>query len=429
MQQKKVLIITYYWPPSGGAGVQRWLKFIKYLPDHGWKPVVYTAENGEYPVLDEQLSKEIPNNIEVLKTPIWEPYGWYKKLTGRKKEDKINSSFLSENKKRSKTLENISIWIRGNLFIPDARKFWVAPSVKYLTKYLQKNKIDAIISSGPPHSMHLIAMDLKKKFNIPWIADFRDPWTNIDYYKDLNLTKRSDKKHKQLERSVLNNADVALTVGKTLGKELAKLGSKNVKVIENGYDPNDFSNKNNALDSNFTLSHIGSFSPSRNHPVLWKALKELIDENDEFANIFQLKLIGKVDHSVKESIDQYGLSDYVKYIAYLPHHQVIKEQSSSHVLLLMVNNTPNAKGIVTGKVFEYMASNRPILVIGPKDGDLSEIIKESITGIVCDYDEKTKIKATILDLYYKKITLSPTTGKYSRTRLTEKLSTLLNDLI
>ena len=196
---KKVLILTYYWPPSGGAGVQRWLKFVKYLQEFGWEPIVYTAENGEMPVIDNSLQKDIPENITILKTKIWEPYSFYKTFIGRKKDDKINASFLSENKKTSFT-EKISVWIRGNFFIPDARKYWIKPSVKYLKDYLEKNPVDVIISSGPPHSMHLIAMGLKKQFpNIKWLADFRDPWTDIDFYEELMLSKSSDAKHKQLK--------------------------------------------------------------------------------------------------------------------------------------------------------------------------------------------------------------------------------------
>ena len=429
MNNKKVLIITYYWPPSGGAGVQRWLKFVKYLPKNGWDPIVYTTENGEYPVLDHQLAKEIPENVEVIKTPIWEPYSWYKKLSGRKKNDNINSGFLSENKKKSKLIEHISVWIRGNWFIPDARKFWIKPSIKHLSNYLKNNKVEAIISSGPPHSMHLIALALKNKFNLPWIADFRDPWTNIDYYQDLKLSKSSDLKHKRLEKKVLENANITLSVGKTLGEELRNLGAGNIKVIENGYDPDDFKRKTKKLDNKFTLAHIGSFTPSRNHPILWNSLKELIEENNEFANDFQLKLIGKIDHSVKESIEKNNLSKFVEYKSYIPHDQVIQEQASSHALLLLVNNTPNAKGIVTGKVFEYMASERPVLVIGPKDGDLAEIMNQSNAGIVCDYNEKEKLKKTILDLYSKKIELKPSIEKFSRPYLTKKLGQILNELI
>jgi hypothetical protein len=200
---KKVLILTYYWPPSGGAGVQRWLKFVKYLRNFGWEPVVYTALNGEMPVIDLSLEKDVPKDITILKTKIWEPYSIYKTFIGRKKDEKINASFLSETKKKS-FAEKISVWIRGNYFIPDARKYWIKPSIKYLTDYLNKNKIDVIISTGPPHSMHLIALGLKQHFpNIKWMADFRDPWTNIDFYSELMLSESADRKHKDLELNFL----------------------------------------------------------------------------------------------------------------------------------------------------------------------------------------------------------------------------------
>ena len=199
---KRVLIISYYWPPSGGAGVQRWLKFVKYLRSFGWEPVVYTPENPEFPETDLSLAKDIPPGLEVIKQPIWEPYDTYKKLLGQKKEDKINAAFLSEKKKNS-MLENFSVWVRGNFFIPDARKFWIRPSVKFLLNYLETNPVKAVISTGPPHSMHLIAMALAKKIKLPWLADFRDPWTNIDFYKDLRLSARADARHKKLEKKVL----------------------------------------------------------------------------------------------------------------------------------------------------------------------------------------------------------------------------------
>nr|CBL87543.1 glycosyl transferase protein, family 1 [uncultured Flavobacteriia bacterium] len=195
MTKKKVLIITYYWPPSGGAGVQRWLKFIKYLPNYNWNPTVFTVRNGEYPVLDEVLLKDVPEHINVIKGPIWEPYSFYKKITGRKKYDRINSSFLSQKRKKMVLFEKLSIWIRGNFFIPDARRFWIKPSIRILSKILEQNTFDAIISTGPPHSTHLIASTLAKRFSIPWLADFRDPWTNIDFYKDLMLSHWADRKH------------------------------------------------------------------------------------------------------------------------------------------------------------------------------------------------------------------------------------------
>ena len=425
---KKVLIITYYWPPSGGAGVQRWLKFAKYLSDFGWEPIIYTVENGEYPVLDYDLLDEVPKGITVLKTPIWEPYSIYKKFTGRKKEDKINSGFLSE-KKNPKLLDKLSIWIRGNLFIPDARKFWIKPSVNFLTNYLIDNPVDIVVSSGPPHSSHIIALKLKEKNKLPWLADFRDPWTNIDYYKELLLSKKSDLKHKKLENIVLNKADKVITIGKSLSEELKALGANNIDVIENGFDPDDFqSNEYISLDKKFSIAHIGSFTPSRNHIIFWQAIKELIDENSNFSKELKLQLVGKVDYSVKMNIEKYGLEKHVNYIGYVPHGEVIEYQKKANLLLLMINNTPNAKGIITGKVFEYIASKRPILVVGPEDGDLSTIINTTKSGIVCGFDDVKKLKLTLLRLYNNEINFEPNPAAYSRKSLTKKLSEILNQL-
>tara|TARA_B100000614_G_C14536959_1_gene488795 strand:- start:396 stop:1682 length:1287 start_codon:yes stop_codon:yes gene_type:complete len=426
---KRVLIITYYWPPSGGAGVQRWLKFVKYLRSFNWEPIVFTIENGEFPVLDYDLNKEIPDGVEVLKVPAWEPYKMYKLFSGKKKTDGINSGFLSE-KKGSSLVESLSKWIRGNLFIPDARKFWIKPANQFLNHYLQNNAIDVIISSGPPHSTHLIGLSLKNKFQIPWLSDFRDPWTNIDFYKDLKLTKIADQKHKKLENDVLVQSDIVLTIGKQLSKELKTLGAKRVEIIENGFDPQDFlDDTNHELDEKFSIAHIGSFTPSRNHLVLWKALSHLVDEQEEFKSKLEIKLIGKVDYSVLQSIKDFGLDTYLKKIEYVSHSEVIKHQKTSKLLLLMVNNTPNAKGIVTGKVFEYMASKRPILAIGPKDGDLGEILTQTSSGIVCDYDNVENLSSTIWRIFKDDTKFENNISLYSRVELTEKLVNLLNEVI
>ena len=428
MTKKKVLIITYYWPPSGGAGVQRWLKFIKYLPNYNWNPTVFTVRNGEYPVLDEALLKDVPEDINVIKGPIWEPYSFYKKITGRKKHDRINSSFLSQKRKKMVLFEKLSIWIRGNFFIPDARRFWIKPSIRILSKILEQNTFDAIISTGPPHSTHLIASTLAKRFSIPWLADFRDPWTNIDFYKDLMLSHWSDRKHRRLEKMVLSQADLVLTVGQTLAEELKELGSNNVHVVENGFDSKDLILQRPALDDKFTIAHIGSFTPSRNHKAFWIAISELIEEDNQFSKNFQLKLIGNIDFSVLESIKEFNLSSHLNHIPYLAHNLVVEQQMKSHLLLLLVNNTPNAKGIITGKIFEYMASSRPTLVIGPKDGDVSKIVKDCNAGEICDFSDVQHIKKYILDIFYKRVHYNPSVDAYSREKLTNKLSTLLHSI-
>jgi glycosyltransferase involved in cell wall biosynthesis len=434
---RKVLILTYYWPPSGGAGVQRWLKFVKYMRFFGFEPVVYTAEGGEIPVIDNSLQKDIPNGVEVLKSKIWEPYGFYKKFIGRKKNDKINASFLSENKKPGLT-EKISIWIRGNFFIPDARKFWIKPSINYLNAYLKNNEVDYIISSGPPHSMHMIALGLKKQnIKLKWIADFRDPWTNIDFYEKLSLTRLADKKHHNLELKVLQNANIVLSVGETMNKEFQEIYKKNggtnfekFKVITNGFDDEDLKSDEISKDEKFSIAHIGTLVKDRNPDVLWKVLQKICRENENFKTKLEIKLVGKIDVFVKEAIEKYGLNPYVKKIEYLPHDKVIEEQQRSRVLLLLVNNTKNAKGILTGKIFEYMSARVPILAIGPTDGDLAKIIQETRTGLISGFDDEINLEHHILELFFGKCIEADVKeiNRYSRKNLTKELCELLNKL-
>lgn len=433
----KVLILTYYWPPGGGAGVQRWLKFVKYMRLYNWEPVVYTVENGEMPVIDESLQKDVPEGTIVLKTPIWEPYTIYKRVIGRKKEDKINASFLNENKK-SGFAEKISVWIRGNFFIPDARKFWIRPSIGYLNDYIKNNSIYHVISSGPPHTMHLIALGLKKKHpGLKWIADFRDPWTNIDFYQKLMLSPWADRKHHTQELSVLRNADLVLSIGQTMSNEFTQMyseaGGTNLdkfKVITNGFDEEDLNKNGEPKDSRFSIAHIGTLVKDRNPSVLWKVLAELVKENAAFKKQLEIKLVGKVDIFVKEQIAAHKLSAFVKKIDYLPHNEVIKEQQKSRVLLLLVNNTANAKGILTGKFFEYMSSGSPVLAIGPVDGDLAEIIKATNCGLISGFDDAENLRKNILAYFeggYVNRNESAI-NKYSRKELTKKLCHLLDSL-
>lgn len=431
---KKVLIITYYWPPTGGGGVQRWLKFVKYFRKFDIEPIIFTPENPEQPSVDESLIEEIPDNIEVIKNTIWEPYNFYKKFTGRKKSDKIQTAFLSEKKSKSSLLENISIWIRGNLFIPDARKFWIKPSIKLLLQYLKDNPVDVIISTGPPHSAHMIAYELKKKTSIPWLADFRDPWTNIDYYKDLKLGKRADQKHHKLEKLILENADAISVISPGMNRDFQGIVDRDFHIIPNGYDEEDLDIKRETQNTDsFILSHIGSLTKTRTPESLFKVLGEMVNEDHEFAKKLKIRNIGKLDISALESVKKYGLENHLEIIDYLPHNKVIKEQVSATMLLLLVNNTPNAKLILTGKIFEYLASERPIICIAPPDGDAASIINETHSGKVFDFEDSKNLKK-----YLKKSFIQFNEGKlnyeskdiekYSRINLTEKMSKLIKGI-
>lgn len=428
---KKVLIITYYWPPSGGAGVQRWLKFSKYLPEFGWKPIIYTPENPEAPADDNSLMRDIRAEVEVIKRPIWEPYSFYKKILGLKKTEKINAGFLSESKK-NKLLERIATWLRGNLFIPDARKFWIKPSIKYLSKYLINNPVDAIVTTGPPHSMHLIGLGLKKKTNLPWIADFRDPWTQIDFYQDLNLTKWADKKHHYLEKTVLKSADKVIGVSKNNADHISSLGVKNVSVITNGFDEEDFREEVLPDPDCFSIVHIGAMNKDRNHEIFWRGIVQLVDENAFGGINWEIKLIGKYDVSVVEDIQRFDLENKVKLEKYRPHKEIIKLEKKATILYLPINNTPNAEGILTGKLFEYLGAGRPILAIGPTDGELAKILNETGNSKISDFNDRVRfvdnLRKFILLYKNEELKTAHSNKTFTRKNLTGKLADTLNDL-
>jgi glycosyl transferase family 4/glycosyl transferase family 1 len=422
---KKALIITYYWPPAGGSGVQRWLKFTKYLRDFGVEPIIYTVKNPNYPIFDKSLENDIPKGIEILKQPIWEPISLFSIVSKKKKE---SAGFLNPN---PSFFGKLLQYVRANYFIPDARKFWVKPSINYLINYLKKNKVDIVISTGPPHSTHLIGLGLKEQLNVKWIADFRDPWTDIDYFYQLPLTKKAIKKHHYLEKKVLQNADTVLVVGKTM-KENYKKFNKNVLIITNGFD-SDLTNERSKLDSKFTLTHIGLMNADRNPSMLWQVLADILNDNKEFLNDFKLKLIGKVDASVKNDILKHKLSNSVQIIDYVSHNKVIEFQNKSQVLLLIVNNVPSANQIITGKIFEYLMAKRPILAIAPTKGDLSEIISKTNSGDVIEFNDAKKLKSTILDLYskfkQKKLTIdSKNIEQFHRRELTKQVSEIINKI-
>ena len=426
MKPKKLLIITYYWPPSGGPGVQRWLKFVKYLPDFNVQPIVYVPENPTYPIIDNGLQSEVSDNAIILKNKIVEPYG-LASFFGKNKTKKISSGIIPNQKKQS-FLEKTLLWVRGNLFIPDARFLWVKPSVTYLKKYIQENDIDTIITSGPPHSLHLIGLQLKKELTIKWLADFRDPWTTIGYHKALKLSSYAEKKHKDLEKEVLNSADTIIVTSKTTKTEFQVITSRPIEVITNGYDIEHVEKQ--PLDNKFSLAHIGSFLSERNPRILWQALQELVTENETFKNDFQLKLIGATSQEVLDTISEFELTNYVLNLGYVSHQEAVEHQRKSQVLLLIEINSDETKSIIPGKLFEYMISERPIIAIGPEGSDFAEIITSTNTGVFFTYDKKEELKAVLLNYYelYQKNNLKVNAvglQQYSRKNLTEQLSKLV----
>jgi hypothetical protein len=425
---KKVLIICYYWIPAGGPGVQRWLKFVKYLPSFGYQPIVFIPENPNYPIIDKQIENEIPNEAIILKHKIFEPYQLAAKFS--KKDSKTISSGIIAPVKQQTFIQKILLWIRGNIFIPDARMFWVKPSVKYLQKYIIENQIDTIITSGPPHSLHLIGLQLKQKLNIRWLADFRDPWTTISYHKALKLSNFAAKKHKNLEQKVLQSADHILVTSPTTKKEFENITKKPISVITNGYDT--VLMPKVPLDSQFSLAHIGSLLAERNPRILWQVLQELCNEIEGFKTNFQLNLIGKVSQNILDTLQEFRLMENTQVLGYVSHQEAIKHQKKSQILLLIEIDSKETECIIPGKLFEYIVSNRPIIAIGPQKSDIKEILYQTNTGTYFNYQEKNELKKQILECYinYKNYNLKSNgvgLQYYSRENLTKKLVSILED--
>lgn len=423
---KKVLIITYYWPPAGGPGVQRWLKFVKYLRDFGVEPVVYVPENPDYPLVDKDFEKEVPQDIRIIKKKIFEPYK-IASVFSKKHTKTISSGIISAEEKQG-FLQKMMLFIRGNFFIPDARKFWISPSVKFLKKFLREENIDTLITTGPPHSLHLIGLQLKQKNNVYWIADFRDPWTQIGYHQKLKLTKKSQEKHEKLEKEVLQQADEIITTSYTTKAEFETKTAKPVTVITNGFDEEQ--TEGVKLDEKFSLSHIGSLLSGRNPENLWKVLAEISSEKPQFGEDLELKLTGAVSREVVASIKRAGLEEQLQLRDYVSHKEALELQRKSQLLLLIEINSKETQGIIPGKVFEYLNAKRPILAIGPKNWDVERIIEETEAGKVIIYSDNEPLKNFILEKYedFKKGKISfegHNIEQFSRRNLTEKLAKLI----
>ena len=422
---KKVLIISYYWPPAGGSGVQRWLKFAKYLPKYNWKPIVYTPENPYFEVKDQALLDNISEEIEVWKTPIWEPYSLKDKLFGKGKKSK-SAGLISNNKLLKNKVLN---WVRGNVFIPDPKVYWAKPSIKFLQDKIKKEGVEYIITTGPPHSMHLIGLGLKKVIPIlKWIADFRDPWSELDLLDEFHLSKSSRNKHQKLEKEVLQTADVTLTVSETWVKDLVRLAAKRVELITNGYDMADFESKPKMNDK-FIIGHYGLLNHLRNPKHLWKTLNELCYENSDFASKLEIHLSGNIDAEVIAEIEEYpNLKDRLKQLGYLSHSGVLEEYMNASVLLLLLFNSKSGVGNYPAKIFEYLATKTSILAFGPSGSDTEKMISKTNSGIFFTY-ENEHLKNEILALFDNKNQFKfDNIEGFSREKLTEDLSNVLKSI-
>ena len=427
---KKVLIITYYWPPGSGPGVQRFLKFSKYLREFGWEPIILTVENGSYPSVDASLEKEVPPNLKVVKTKTFEPFQWYNLLKGKKGKSTGVGMVGLQN---PSLFQKLALHIRANYFIPDARKGWKKHALKAAQEIIQTDGVDAIITTGPPHSAHLIGLELKKQTNLPWVADMRDPWTTIFYNSDFPRTESTKRKDKSLEDLVLRTADAVTVVSKGLEQEFSDRNST-ISVIYNGYDEDDIPLSIPQRNERFTISYVGNFMPNQNSNVLWELLVELKEEVVGFSKDLQLFFTGNVDDSIVKSVCEKGLGKQLKIAPFIPHKEAVQRMSAADVLLFVIPESKGNKLIITGKLFEYLATGNPILSIGPVSGDAAELLKDAQRTPMNSFTDKAAIKSQLLSFYQnwkegksEKIESSQLV-QFTRRELTRKLADKLNEL-
>ena len=433
---KRVLIISYYWPPTGGSGVQRWVKFAKYLPSEGWQPVIYTPENPEQLAVDESLTAEVPEAAEIVKTRIIEPYELYKRVLRRSGHSKEAVEVNPVNAQNKSLLQKAAMWIRGNLFRPDPRCLWIRSSVRFLKKYLAEHPVDLIVSTGPPQSMHMIGLRLSRETGLPWIADFRDPWTKIFYFKHLSMTSATEKWHRKMEKKVLDEASAVVAVSPLVQQEFQEMTDTPVELITNGFDECDFSSEQcteayGGASEEFIITHTGLFAADGNPTALWDVLAEKCRTDEIFKKLLRIKLIGKTDDQILKALTDRGLEDSMINMGYQPHSVAVEQQRQASLLILPLRKEPEYKAVLPGKLFEYLASQRPILGIGQPDGAMAMIVNETRTGTVIDWEDRKGLTQYIEQCWERHLegrlsTEGADLSRFTRRSLTRRMAGLFD---
>jgi len=424
---KKVLIITYYWPPAGGPGVQRVLKFVKYLPEFGWEPLVLTADKGEYPAIDEELSEEIPPNLKVYKTKSLELFSLYKRFSGKK--NNIPTHILSSSSSDS-FFQKFAKWIRANIMLPDARIGWIPSIIKEGRKIIKNEKPDLIFSSSPPHSLQIGTMKLAKRTKLKWVADFRDPWRNAFWQNDIKRNLLSKRIEKRNETAVIKSADAVTTVSKSLAEDFKKIEFNKYFIITNGYDESDFNSIEKEDSDKFRINYTGTLSKDQKIENLLSALDSL---PDDLKRSVELNFYGSVHNDIAEEIDQFDLKGIINLREGVSHKEVIRIMKNSELLLLVIPDTVNNLGIVTGKIFEYLATRNFVLGIGPEKGDAAKILNETKCGMMFNYqDDLTGIILEQISMWQNKksnVINEEAVRQYSRKNITEKLANIFREVL
>lgn len=435
---KKVLIIVYYWPPASGPGVQRWLKFTKYLPLYGWQPIILTVKNGSYPAIDHSLVEEVPDEVPVFKTTSLEPHQFFNFIRG-KKGKKVNVGMDQDTQASNlfkKWVNGLGMYARANIFVPDARIGWKPFAIPMAKKIIKQYQPDCVVTSGPPQSTHLIGLQLQKIYHLPWLADLRDPWTNAYYNNSLQRNKQALNKDKSLENQVIQSSDHISVVSPGMRDEFIERNT-HISILYNGYDETDFEQIPDSIRTDqFTLQYVGSFKNTEIHIPLWLAIRELLDESESFANHFRLVFTGNVTDAVKESIVEHALSNQVTYRGFVDHEEAIQDMIQANLLLFILADLPGSHKVVTGKILEYLASGTPIFGIGIQNGGADQILQACGRPGLYDYNQKNLYKKALKAYFEEWLNNRQVSKKhrigiheqYSRRGITQQLAKILNQI-
>lgn len=423
---RTLLVITYYWPPASGPGVQRILKFVKYLTELGWKIYVITPREGSFPYIDKEMVLEIPEEVVVIKTKTLEPFRIYNFLKSKKGKS-VPTGIITDNRKGS-WIDRLSLWIRANLFIPDARVGWNRYALKAAKRLIKQQSITRIMTTSPPHSTQLVGLRLKKDLGVKWLADFRDPWVNIFLNQLLPRTASAKVKDQALETSVVEMADQLVVISEGMKAEFEARNDQ-ISVIPNGFDHHDIKKLPDRFATDyFRLGYTGSFKGNQNVIALWRVLAECISDHPEFAEKFQLTLTGRVAEDALTSIRNWIPEKNIDLRGFVSHSEAVDIMARTNLLLFIIPRAEHNNLIVTGKIFEYLATRNPILPIGPVDGDAAKLLESCERELMVDYEDADLIRGQILEQYdrWKGKGISQRTTndlylQYSREHLTRKL--------
>lgn len=433
---KKVLIVTYYFPPSGGPGVQRVLKFVKYLPEFGWQPVVLTVQDGDYPARDESLLAEIPQHAIVYRTKIFEPYRLYRKLTGKAANTPVDVENIPQGGKKKSLTESLAEFVRSTFFIPDARIGWYPYAVPQGLKIIKEQNIEAIYSSSPPYTTSVIARKLHRATRIPWVAGFRDPWTGFLSTPDRWFIPRAI--DERLERAVFNDANAVEAAWRGILKDVTGkvpgIDQKKLVYHPNGFDREDYPTLKLKKNKRFTVTYTGSMYGKRNPRTFLQAVEGLVSDGKVDPRKIHLKFIGRFGSEVREMLERSSIHDSIEVISYLPHSESVEALLRSDALLLIVDEADGSDEIVPGKVFEYIGAQRPIIGLAP-EGAIAGLMRETRSGLVAANQDIPAIQAAFIECYANFLYHKPNfeqdreaVKQYDRREITRQLAALLDAL-